>query len=608
MSWIVLEHRADGGAVLHELAVEPGPAAGGIPEPACVPVSSREVTGPELVAVVAAREAEHPRWVLDDVALRYPPLLAAGVRLDRCHDLRLCHAILRTAASCSGSALATAAPGPWDARHAPVPDAAAEPDPQPTLFDDLAPPEPRDAATSRGSASSWNIRHGSRAGSSTMVASDPSAGEGEEGGRAPEPLAELRAQLAAVAGSAQPGRLRLLLAAESTGALVAAEMAHDGMPWDAAEHDRVLTELLGPRPAPGARPARLEELATSIRRALDAPGLNPDSQPDLLHALRRAGLDVASTRRSEIAAQHHPAVEPVLAYKRLSRLLSANGWVWLDTWVHDGRFRPDYVVGGVVTGRWATSGGGALQLPAQIRSAVRADPGWTLVVADASQLEPRVLAAMSADGAMADAARGADLYQALADAGTVASRKEAKYGMLGAIYGATTGVSAALMPRLTVAYPRAIGLVEAAARAGERGEVVSTWLGRSSPRPGPSWWAAREAASGEGADARDVAEARRRARDWGRFTRNFVVQGTAAEWALCWMAALRRRLRDLPGRPHLVFFLHDEVMVHAPVAVADSVVEAVRDAAAEAGRLLFGDAPVEFALDVAVVDSYDRAT
>ncbi len=176
--------------------------------------------------------------------------------------------------------------------------------------------------------------------------------------------------------------------------------------------------------------------------------------------------------------------------------------------MRDGRFRPDYVVGGVVTGRWATSGGGALQLPAQIRSAVRAEPGWTLVVADASQLEPRVLAAMSADGAMADAARGADLYQALADAGTVASRKEAKYGMLGAIYGATTGVSAALMPRLTAAYPRAIGLVEEAARAGERGEVVSTWLGRSSPRPGPSWWAAREAASGEGADARDVAEAR----------------------------------------------------------------------------------------------------
>ena len=34
---------------------------------------------------------------------------------------------------------------------------------------------------------------------------------------------------------------------------------------------------------------------------------------------------------------------------------------------------------------------------------------------------------------------------------------------------------------------------------------------------------------------------------------------------------------------------------------------ALRESAAEAGRLLFGSAPVEFALTVAVVDSYDQA-
>jgi DNA polymerase-1 len=121
------------------------------------------------------------------------------------------------------------------------------------------------------------------------------------------------------------------------------------------------------------------------------------------------------------------------------------------------------------------------------------------------------------------------------------------------------------------------------------------------------WQAELRAASGEGAGADDVRAARRRGRDWGRFTRNFIVQGTAAEWALCWMAALRRRLLAIDGRPHLVFFLHDEVMVHSPAAVADEVAAAVRGAAAEAGRLLFGDSPVDFALDVSVVDSYDKA-
>jgi DNA polymerase-1 len=149
--------------------------------------------------------------------------------------------------------------------------------------------------------------------------------------------------------------------------------------------------------------------------------------------------------------------------------------------------------------------------------------------------------------------------------------------------------------------------VEAAARAGERGEQVTTWLGRSSPTPGAEWLANRQAASAEGASAEEVRLARRRSRDWGRFTRNFVVQGTAAEWALCWMALLRLRLAGMPGRPHLVFFLHDEIMVHTPEPIAAQVAEAVRESAVEAGRLLFGETPVEFALDVNVVESYADA-
>jgi DNA polymerase-1 len=59
--------------------------------------------------------------------------------------------------------------------------------------------------------------------------------------------------------------------------------------------------------------------------------------------------------------------------------------------------------------------------------------------------------------------------------------------------------------------------------------------------------------------------------------------------------------------PHLVYFLHDEVVVHAPAELADDAAQAVRESAAAAGRLLFGAFPIEFPLTVAVVDSYDRA-
>ena len=559
MSWVLLSDDAErpGRLVLQD-ATDDGE-----------PVSGESVAPDRAAEAVLAKERElRPRWVWDDTARRYPPLLAAGVRVERAYDLRLCRAVLRGSAYCAGSALVAGPPGPLDGPRT----SEAAPDQHPvTLFDDVVEAE-------------------------------------QVPGEAPVDVAgELRLQREAVAGSSAPGRLRLLLAAESTGALIAAEMTHDGLPWSSEEHDRILTEILGPRPSGGGRPERLERLSREVREALRQPGLNLESSAELLKGLRRAGIDVSTTRSQELRQHGGPIVEQVLEYKRLSRLCSANGWAWLETWVSGGRFRPDYVPGGVVSGRWATSGGGALQIPAAVRGAAVADPGWKFVVADAAQLEPRVLAAMSGDAAMARAGRHADLYQGFVDAGVVATRQQAKVAMLGAMYGATTGDSAALMPRLERAFPQAIAMVEAAARAGERGEVVTTWLGRSSPRPSVEWQEVVAAASTEGAGPEEARAARSARRDWGRFTRNFIVQGTAAEWALCWMASLRRRLREIPGRPHLVFFLHDEVLVHTPQDVAGDVERAVRGAAAEAGRLLFGDAPVEFALSVAVVDSYAGA-
>ncbi len=383
--------------------------------------------------------ADAPRWVWNDASAWYPELLAGGVRLARCHDLRLCHAILRD------SALVAVAPDlraakAWDAASA---QAAAQAS---TLFD-----LDEDGAT----------------------AGPPSSLD--------EALAEFSRQRSALADALDPGRLRLLLAAESAGALVAEELRAAGLPWDAAAHDAILTATLGIRSPGGGPPARLRELAEEVRRELNDPSASLDSQPKLLRSLHRAGILVESTSRWELAEQDHPVIAPLIQYKKLSRLLSANGWTWLDEWVEDGRFRPVYIPGGVVTGRWASSGGGALQLPRQLRPAVRADPGWTLIVADVAQLEPRVLAAMASDDRLAAAAKGRDLYEGIVDSGAVPSRAQAKVAILGAMYGATTGESGRLVPRLRRAYPRAMALVDDAARVGEEGGVVTTWLGRSSP-------------------------------------------------------------------------------------------------------------------------------
>jgi DNA polymerase-1 len=530
------------------------------------------IAATELPALVVQREAEHPRWVWDDTSRWYPLLLETRVRVERCVDLRLSHAILRSSELAANSALANAPISSWDRTP-------------------LEPFEPRVVQDA------------------LFDFDEPAPASADE-----DPLEEFRMQREAVAAASDPSRLGLLLAAESAGALVAAEMLFAGLPWRADIHDRILSDLLGPRPEPGRRPALLSAVLDRVREELEAPDLNPDSPSELLKALGNVGLMVTSTRSWELKKIEHPAIAPLLEYKKLARLLTANGWHWLDTNVTDGRFHPDYVPGGVVTGRWASKGGGgALQLPKQIRAAVVADDGWKFVVADASQLEPRILAAMSGDRGMAEAGRATDMYAAIVASGAVATRDQAKVAMLGAMYGATTGESGRLMPKLTRAYPKAIALVEEAARAGERGEIVTTRLGRSSPPPGADWRQSQDDAYGEGATEADRRRARSYAKGWGRFTRNFVVQGSAAEWALCWMANLRRSLTDLSDgtwlteAPHLVFFMHDEVVVHCPADVADEVERLVRLAAADAGRLMFGGLPVDFPLTVAIVDDYGQA-
>ena len=57
----------------------------------------------------------------------------------------------------------------------------------------------------------------------------------------------------------------------------------------------------------------------------------------------------------------------------------------------------------------------------------------------------------------------------------------------------------------------------------------------------------------------------------------------------------------------LVFFQHDEVIVHCPEEEAATVAEAIRQAADLAGRLTFGETPVRFPFTTAVVECYADA-
>jgi DNA polymerase-1 len=528
----------------------------------------------DLVEAVRGRP-DVVRWVWRSTAEVYPRLLAAGVRVERCYDIEAAETLLLGHEGRLGEPRSAAA-ALARLRGGPVPpdppQRSAEPGSQSSLF------EPRPVHV---------------------------------------PLEDLLAVYADQRRrhdtTAHPERMHLLTTAESAGMLVAAEMNRTGLPWRADVHREVLHELLGERYVGGGEPRRLAELTDEVSAAFGRR-VRPDLPADVIKAFAQAGIKIKSTRRWEIETIEHPAVKPLLEYKKLYRIWVAHGWSWLQDWVRDGRFRPEYLPGGTVTGRWVTNGGGALQIPKVIRRAVVADPGWRLVVADADQMEPRVLAAISRDpGLMEVAGRESDLYQSVSDRAFAGDRAQAKLAVLGAVYGQTSGDGLKNLAALRRRFPRAVAYVDDAARAGEEGRLVRTWLGRTSPPAAGTSDASSEEAGipqdepaeplGDQAWVPGYASSNSRAR--GRFARNFVVQGSAADWALLLLAALRRTCADLAAE--LVFFQHDEVMVHCPAEEAEAVVAAIREAAELAGRLTFGETPVRFPFTTAVVECYADA-
>ena len=61
------------------------------------------------------------------------------------------------------------------------------------------------------------------------------------------------------------------------------------------------------------------------------------------------------------------------------------------------------------------------------------------------------------------------------------------------------------------------------------------------------------------------------------------------------------------GGGELVYFLHDEVIVHVPAERAEAVADEIRAAATAAGRMLFGSFPIAFPVEARIVDDYASA-
>ena len=310
--------------------------------------------------------------------------------------------------------------------------------------------------------------------------------------------------------------------------------------------------------------------------------------------LRGIGVELPDTRawRLEAIQGTHPLIDALLEWRKAERMATTFGYGWLDEHLGaDGRLRGEWSGCDGAAGRM-TASAGLHNMPAHLRPAVVADADHVFVRADLGQIEPRILAAVSGDRALAEATADDDMYLPVA-AQLGVDRATAKVAVLGAMYGQTTGHGAAALRGLELAFPVAMRYLTEADLAGQVGRDLRTYGGRLVRMGSTSVGASTDR------DSRSRAAAR------GRYGRNAMVQGAAAEFFKVWAVTVRARAAAVDAR--LVLCLHDELLVHAPARCGEAAAELVIDCLADAARRWAPDATVRFVADVSVITRWSDA-
>jgi DNA polymerase-1 len=384
---------------------------------------------------------------------------------------------------------------------------------------------------------------------------------------------------------------------ESAAELLCAELSVDGLPFDRMAAEALIAEFVGTRPRSDIEAAerRVQRDAEVLRHAPLHRDCDLRSPGQVKELLSQAGFDLPDTRawRLEAIRESHPLIGALLTWRKAERVATTYGYAWLDEHLDDdGRLRGAWSGSDGAAGRM-TASAGLHNMPADMRGAVIAEAGHAFVRADLGQIEPRVLAAVSGDEQLARATQADDMYAPVATQLGV-DRAIAKVAVLGAMYGQTTGQGARALRGLDAAYPVAMAYLQAADNAGQRGVSLRTYGGRLIRMGAIS------------TNTHDVdRDERSRAAAQGRYGRNAMIQGAAAELFKAWAVTVRARAAAMDAR--IVLCLHDELLVHVPTPHAEAVAQLLHDCLREAAHRWAPDDSVRFVADVSVLNAWSEA-
>lgn len=339
---------------------------------------------------------------------------------------------------------------------------------------------------------------------------------------------------------------------------------------------------------------RLLELEAQVREIAGDPLLNLNSRDQLAELLfekleLQAGRKTTTGKRStavsalEPLRDAHPVVPLILDYRELAKLKST----YLDPLPRlvnpeTGRLHTTFNQTATATGRLSSTNPNLQNIPVrteigrEIRRAFVADEGMTLLVADYSQIELRILAHITGEAALIETFRsGEDIHRRTAaqihSVGvaevTPAMRRVAKIINFGVLY----GMSAHRLTReLSIDYAEADTFIktyferypgvqryieETLVFARDKG-YVETLLGRRRMIP-------------------DIKSTNRNAREYAERTAyNMPIQGTQADIVKLAMLELLPQLTRAGAR--LLLQVHDELVIEAPLDEAEAVAHTVQ--------------------------------
>ena len=351
----------------------------------------------------------------------------------------------------------------------------------------------------------------------------------------------------------------------------------------------------------------LERLENEVRVLADEPTLNINSSRQLgevLFAKLRIASKPKMTKTKQFSTEEEylqtfahdfPIVSKILEYRGVKKLLSTYVEALPELINPEtGRIHTSYNQAVTATGRLSSTNPNLQNIPIRdelgkpIRAAfIASDTEHTLIAADYSQIELRLMAHLSGDSALVEAFRsGEDIHSATAarlyhkttDEVTSSERRSAKTANFGIIY----GISAfGLAQRLDISNREAKELItnyfdtypdvkqymdNVVAKAANDG-YVETMFSRRRQLP-------------------DIVSSNRTVR--GLAERNAInapIQGSAADIMKLAMVEIARRFKHEGIRSKMIMQVHDEVVIDTLLSELDAVKRIVKEAMESVAKL-----------------------